>query len=89
MRKIMISTLFAAGIGVACATGAAANPLSPVPHNAMPAISLVTPAQFVIITPPRRHRARVRYCRPVRQCYRTRHGRLVCRVRTVCTYRYR
>lgn len=87
MRTILLSALFAAGIGLAGITGAAAAPLSPAPYSAAPGVSLVTPAQVVIVTPNRRHR--YRYCRPVRRCYYGRHHRLICTVRTVCTYRYR
>ena len=89
MRTILFSALCAAGIALASATGAAAAPLAPASYDAVPGVTLITPAQMVIIAPPRRHRVRVRVCRPVRQCYRGRYGRLVCRTRTVCTWRYR
>jgi hypothetical protein len=81
MRTILLSALCAAGIGLASLTGAAAAPASPTLPGAAPA-SLVTPAQVVIVGP-RRHRV----CRPVRRCWRGRHGRLICRVYTVCHWR--
>jgi hypothetical protein len=84
MRTILLSALFAAGIGLAGLTGAAAAPGSPALPGAAPA-SLVTPAQVVIVGP--RHRYRHRVCRPVRRCWRGRHGRLICRVQTVCHWR--
>ncbi len=86
MRTILLSALLAAGIGLAGVAGAAAAPASPALNGAAPAMSLVVPAQVVIVGP--RHRYRHRVCRPVRRCWRGRYGRLVCRVRTVCHWRY-
>jgi hypothetical protein len=85
MRKIVLSALFAAGIGLAAMTAAAAAPASPTPYSAVPAASMITPAQVIIVGP--RHRYRHRVCRPVRQCWRNRYGRLVCRVYTRCYWR--
>ena len=87
MRKIVLSALFAAGIGLAGVVGAAAAPASPTLNNAAPAVSLFTPAQVVIVGPRRYRRARHRVCRPVTRCYYTHHRR-VCTVRTVCYWRY-
>jgi hypothetical protein len=92
MRKIVLSALLAAGLGLAGIAGAAAAPASATLGAAAPAASLVKQAQVVIIGPrrPRYHRPRrYRYCYNVRRCYRTGYGRLVCRVRRVCTWRYR
>ena len=86
MRKIVLTALFAAGIGLAGVAGAAAAPASPTLNGVAPA-SLVTPAQVVIVGPRRYRRPRHRVCRPVRRCYYTRHRR-VCTVRTVCYWRY-
>ncbi len=81
MRTILLSMLFAVGVGLVGVTGAAAAPAAPALPGVAPA-SLVTPAQ-VIIVGPRRHRV----CRPVRRCWRNRYGRLICRVHTVCYWR--
>ncbi len=84
MRKIVLSALFAAGIGLAGVTGAAAAPASPVPG--MAPSSLVTEAQVIVVRPPgyRHHR---RYCYNVRRCWRGAYGRRVCEVRRVCRWR--
>jgi hypothetical protein len=88
MRKIVLTALFAAGIGLAGVAGAAAAPASPTLNDAAPGITLYTPAQVVIVGPRRYRRHRHRVCRPVRRCYYTRHHRRVCSVRTVCYWRY-
>lgn len=82
MRKIVLSTVFALGLGLAGATGATAAPFSPVPGAAP--TPMVTPAQLVVVGPRYRHR---RYCYNARRCWRGRHGRLVCRVHRVCRWR--
>jgi hypothetical protein len=85
MRTILLSALFAAGLGLASVSGATAAPASPILPGAAPA-SLVTPAQVVIVGP--RHGYRHRVCRPVRRCWRNHYGRLICRVYTVCHWRH-
>jgi len=87
MRKIVLSALFAAGIGLAGLTGAAAAPASPNLNGAVPAASMVTQAQVIVVGPRRHYRNRHRVCRPVRRCWRNRYGRLVCRVYTRCYWR--
>ncbi len=87
MRKIVLSALFAAGIGLAGMAGAAAAPASLTLEGVAPA-SPVTLAQVVIVGPRRYRRHRHRVCRPVRRCYYTRYHRRVCTVRTVCGWRY-
>jgi len=89
MRKIVLSALIAAGIGLAGVTGAAAAPASPAPVAA-PA-TLVTPAQVIIVGPRhyRHRRHRYRYCYNVRRCWRGAYGRRVCAVRRVCNWRWR
>ena len=83
MRSIVLSALFAAGIGLAGVTGAAAAPASLTLDGVAPA-SLVTQAQVVIVGPRYRHR---RYCYNVRRCWRGAYGRRVCAVRRVCRWR--
>ena len=87
MRKIVLSALFAAGIGLAGVTGAAAAPASPAPYSAVPAASMIIPAQAIIVGPRHHYRYRHRVCRPVRRCWTTPYGRVVCRVHTVCHWR--
>jgi len=83
MQKIVLSALFAVGIGLAGVTGAAAAPIAPTFDGVAPA-SLVTPTQVVIVGPRYRHR---RYCYNVRRCWRGAYGRRVCQVRRVCRWR--
>ncbi len=80
MKKLVLSTVFALGLGLAGATAVSAAPASPVPNDGAPAASLVTPAQVVIVGP--RHR---RHCRVVTVCRRTPYGRR-CHQERVCRY---
>lgn len=79
MRMVMLSALFALGLGFA---GSAPVSAAPVGNLAkLPAASaLLQDAQIVIVGP----RYRRPHCRSVRVCHRTRHGRLRCGYERVC-----
>jgi hypothetical protein len=73
MRKIVLSTVFALGMGLAAATGASATPLSTglsTGATATPNASLIEDVAF--------------RCRRVTVCRRGWHGRRVCETRRVC-----
>ncbi len=78
MRKIILSTLIAAGLGLAGMAGASAAPAGPGIGAAANSSSLVHQAQIYIVTP--RHRAR---CRSVRICRVGYYGRR-CHWERVC-----
>jgi hypothetical protein len=74
MRMIVLSALFAAGVGLAGAGSAVAAPLSNNGiNNAAQSASIVDQIQF-----------RGRGCRTVRVCRSGWHGRRTCRVDRVC-----
>jgi hypothetical protein len=78
MRMILMSALFALGVGLAGSAPAAAAPIGNL--GEMPAASaLLQDAQVVIVGP--RHR---RACRSVRVCHRGYGGRLRCHYERVC-----
>ncbi|MCF8476077.1 MAG: hypothetical protein K9G60_03545 [Pseudolabrys sp.] len=83
MRMIILSALFALGLGIAGAPSASATPMSGL-SNAVTANSLVEEAQY---RDRRRYRRPRHYrrprCRNVRVCDRTVFGR-VCRYERVC-----
>ena len=87
MRKIVLSALFALGIGLAGATAASAAPAA-AGYTPAATAPLVEQIQY---RPYRhyRHRHRVRYCYNVRRCFITRHHRRICRVEHVCRWRWR
>lgn len=78
MRMILMSALFAAGVGLAGTTGASAAPITGAGVlDAVSGTSLTEDVQY------RRYR-RNRDCRTVRVCSRGPYGRRFCRLRTVC-----
>ena len=86
MRMIILSALFALGLGMAGAPPASAAPLSGL-NTATTTNPLVQQAQFYY-PPPRRyrryHRSRV-HCRNVRVCrYSRYYHRRICRIERVC-----
>jgi hypothetical protein len=73
MRKIVLSAVFALGMGLAASTGASATPLSvglSTGAAAAPNASLIEDVAY--------------RCRRVTVCHRGYHGRRVCRVNRVC-----
>ena len=75
MRKIVLSAVFALGMGLAASTGASATPLSIGLSNgatAAPNASLIQDVAW--------------RCRRVTVCHRGYHGRRVCTVRRVCRH---
>jgi hypothetical protein len=75
MRKIVLSAVFALGMGLAASTGASATPLSVGLSNgatATPNASLIQDVAW--------------RCRRVTTCHRGYHGRRVCNVRRVCRH---
>lgn len=78
MRMIVLSALFAAGMGLAGAGSAVAAPLSNNGiNNAAQSSSIIDQIQY----------RRGPHCRTVRVC-RTWHGRRTCRVERVCGRRW-
>ena len=79
MRMIMMSALFALGVGLAGSAPAAAAPVGNL--GEMPAASsMLQEAQLVVVGP----RYRRPHCRSVRVCHRSYSGRLRCRIERVC-----
>ncbi|HZL29456.1 MAG TPA: hypothetical protein VFC54_00135 [Pseudolabrys sp.] len=76
MRKILLSSLFAIGLGIAAVPASAApmSSLGPSPS----ALSLLQDAQLIVVGRGRRH------CRSVRVCHRGYHGRPRCHYERVC-----
>lgn len=76
MRMILLSALFAVGVGLAGTTGASAAPITGAGVlDAVKGTSLTEDVQY------RRYR---RHCRSVRVCSRGPYGRRHCRIRTIC-----
>lgn len=73
MRMILLSALFALGVGLAGSTAASAAPISGL-SKALTTNSLLTEAQIYIV-PPRRYRRPPVRCRTVRVCRITPYGR--------------
>ncbi len=76
MRKIVLSTVFALGMGIAASTGASATPLSTGLSTgavAVPNASLIEDVALI--------------CRRITVCHH-RYGRRVCRVERVCRHRW-
>jgi hypothetical protein len=71
MKTIILSALFAAGLGLAGIVGAAAAPVSNGLSNATPAASLLEQVQY-------------RRCRSVTVCRRGEFGHRRCRTERVC-----
>jgi hypothetical protein len=71
MKTIILSALFAAGLGLASLGGAVAAPVSNGVNNATPAASLLEQVQY-------------RRCRSVRVCHRGPMGGRRCHVERVC-----
>jgi hypothetical protein len=71
MKTIILSALFAAGLGLAGVGGAVAAPVSNGISNATPAASLIEQVQY-------------RRCRSVTVCRRGEFGRRHCRTERVC-----
>jgi hypothetical protein len=71
MKTIILSALFAAGLGLASVGGAVAAPVSNGINNATPAASLLEQVQY--------HR-----CRSVTVCRRGEFGHRRCRTERVC-----
>ena len=77
MRKIVLSAVFALGMGLAASTGASATPLSAglgTGATAAPHASLLQDVAVV--------------CRRVTTCHRGMYGRRVCRTARVCRSRW-
>lgn len=74
MRKIVLSTLFAIGVGLAGVSGAVAAPISGLNTDAAATASLLDQVQY--------YRGRVR-CRNVKVCRRGPYGRR-CHIERVC-----
>jgi len=75
MRKIVLSAVFALGMGLAASTGASATPLSiglTSGAAAAPNVSLIEDVAW--------------RCRRVTVCHRGWHGRRVCETRRVCRH---
>ena len=75
MRKIVLSAVFALGMGIAASTGASATPLSiglTSGAAAAPNASLIEDVAW--------------RCRRVTVCHRGWHGRRVCETRRVCRH---
>lgn len=75
MRKIVLSAVFALGMGLAASTGASATPLSIGLTNgatASPNASLIEDVAM--------------RCRRVTTCHRGWHGRRVCETRRICRH---
>jgi hypothetical protein len=73
MRKIVLSAVFALGMGLAASTGASAAPLSAglsAGATAAPNASMIETVAMV--------------CRRMTVCHRGRYGRRVCRTERVC-----
>jgi hypothetical protein len=73
MRKIVLSAVFALGMGLVASTGASATPLSAglsTGATAVPNASLIQDVAW--------------RCRRITVCHRGRYGRRVCRVERVC-----
>jgi hypothetical protein len=73
MRKIVLSAVFALGMGLAASTGASAAPLSTGIANGAAAAPNASMIQDVALV-----------CRRVTVCHRGRYGRRICEVRRVC-----
>ncbi len=82
MHKIVLSALFALGLGLAGATGASAAPVA-AGYSPAATAPLIEQIQYR----PYRYHRRHRYCYNVRRCWRGYHGRRVCRVQRVCHWR--
>lgn len=77
MRKIVLSAVFALGMGLAASTGASAAPLSAGLSTgaiAAPNASMVETVAMV--------------CRRMTTCHRGAYGRRVCRTTRVCRHRW-
>jgi hypothetical protein len=75
MRKIVLSTVFAVGLGLAASTGASATPLSTGLTTGVTAAPNASMIQDVAWR-----------CRRVTVCHRGWHGRRVCETRRVCRH---
>lgn len=73
MRKIVLSAVFALGMGLAASTGASAAPLSTGLANGATAAPNASMIQDVALI-----------CRRIRVCHRGAYGRRWCRVERVC-----
>jgi hypothetical protein len=77
MRKIVLSAVFALGMGLAASTGVSATPLSTglsTGATAAPNASLIEDVAII--------------CRRITVCHRGYYGRRVCRVERVCRHRW-
>lgn len=77
MRKIVLSAVFALGMGLAASTGASATPLSAGLSTGAAAAPNASLIQDVAIV-----------CRRITVCHRGPHGRRWCRVERVCRRRW-
>jgi len=77
MRKIVLSAVFALGMGLAASTGASAAPLSTGVATGAAAAPNASMIQDVALV-----------CRRVTICHRGRYGRRICRVERVCRHRW-
>ena len=85
MRMIILSALFALGVGFAGTTGASAAPASTGLSNLLSGSALSQPLVEEAQYNRRRYRERSRrICRQVRVCDRGRYGRVRCTIRPVC-----
>jgi len=75
MRKIVLSAVFALGMGLAASTGASAAPLSTGLANGATVAPNASMIQDVALI-----------CRRIRVCHRGYHGRRFCEVRRVCRH---
>jgi len=82
MRLILLSALFALGVGVVGTNAASAAPVGGL-SKTLTANSLLSEAQ-VYIVPPRRYRRPPVRCRNVRVCRYTSYGRRLCRYERIC-----
>ena len=80
MRMIMLSALFALGVGLAGTAPASAAPITGL-GNAFSSATLLQDAQVVIVGPRYNRRPR---CRSVRVCNRGRYGRIRCHYERIC-----
>jgi len=77
MRKIVLSAVFALGMGLAASTGASATPLSAGLSTGTAAVPNASLLQDVAMV-----------CRRITVCRRNYHGRRICRVERVCRHRW-
>ena len=79
MKKFVLATVCAIGLGLAASTGASAVPLASGLDGVN--VSSIVKAQTVIIERGRRH---PRFCRTVTRCRVGAFGRRVCRTERIC-----